>query len=68
MWLLSEHTEGYTGSDIAHLVSEALLQPVRELEAAQHWLPVGVGQFRPCSPDQPGAIISSLCDLSPDQV
>ena len=68
MQLLSERTEGYTGSDIAHVVSEALLLPVRELEAACHWLPVGAEQLRPCSPDQPGALLSSLWDLSPHQV
>jgi hypothetical protein len=48
-------------------VSEALLRPLRELQAAYHWLPVG-GQLQPCSPGRPGALHSSLCDLCPEQV
>ena len=65
--VVADLTEGYSGCDIAHLVSEALLRPLRELQAAQHWLPVG-GQLQPCSPGRPGALHSSLCDLCPEQV
>ena len=66
--MVAEQTEGYSGSDLAHLVSEALLRPVRELEAARHWLPVAGQQLQPCSASQPGAVASSLADLSPQQV
>ena len=33
-------TEGYSGSDISTVISDALLEPVRELESAQYWKPV----------------------------
>ena len=33
-------TEGYSGSDISTIVSDALLEPVRELETTQHWKPL----------------------------
>ncbi len=35
--LLLRHHTGYSGSDIATCVADALLEPVRELEHAKHW-------------------------------
>ena len=65
--MLSECTEGYSGSDIAHVASEALLRPLRELEAATHWVAVG-GLLQPCSSDNPGALQLRLTDISPHEV
>ena len=36
---LADCTEGYSGSDLANVTADALLQPVREMEAAQYWKP-----------------------------
>lgn len=66
--LLADRTEGYSGSDIAHLASEALLRPVRDLDRAQYWLPVNGQQLQPCSPSLPGAIQNNLCNFLPQQV
>ena len=65
--LLAGYTEGFTGSDIAHVASDALLQPIRELDSAQHWLPVN-GKLKPCSHATPGAVLTNLTDLCPHQV
>ena len=66
--MVADNTQGYTGCDIAHLASEALLRPVRELDGARHWMPVGGQLLQPCSPSLPGAMMKSLCDLLPEQV
>lgn len=66
--LLADHTEGYSGSDIAHLASEALLRPVRELDRAQYWLPMDGQQLQPCNSNLPGAVQKTLHNLSPEKV
>ena len=68
MHTLSECTEGYSGSDLAHVASEALMRPLRELEGAGHWLPTAGGLLQPCSANRPGALQMSFTDLSPHQV
>ena len=35
--LLSERTEGYSGSDIANMTLEALFGPIRDLQTSSHW-------------------------------
>ena len=35
--LLGERTEGLSGSDLANCTSDALFEPVRELQCATHW-------------------------------
>jgi len=35
--LLAERTDGYSGSDIATVVADALIQPVRHLQTAEYW-------------------------------
>ena len=66
--MLSQCTEGYSGSDIAHVASEALMRPLRELEAASYWLPAPAGLLQPCAPSQPGALQMRFTDLAPHQV
>ena len=67
-------SEGYSGSDIATCVADALLEPVREMETAGHWRRLeeeeeaGGWGMVPCSPSEPGAVEQSLADLSPLQV
>ena len=66
--MLSGCTEGYSGSDLAHVASDALLRPLRELEAACYWMPAADNTFQPCSPNHPGALPMKFSDLSPHQV
>jgi vacuolar protein-sorting-associated protein 4 len=54
--MLAECTEGYSGSDIANVASEALLRPVRELEVVCPG-PAGGEHLQPL-----------LCDHSPHEV
>ena len=34
---LASATEGYSGSDIANIVADSLMEPVREMETAKYW-------------------------------
>ncbi|GFG37328.1 hypothetical protein Cfor_07771 [Coptotermes formosanus] len=36
--VLLDRTEGYSGCDIANLISSALLEPIREMLKATHWI------------------------------
>ena len=66
--LLVSRMEGYSGSDIATCVADALLEPVRELEGAQFWRGGGGHRFTPCTASEPGAIRHTLADFLPHQV
>jgi len=61
---LAEQTEGYSGSDIAVIVRDALMQPVRKVQSATHFKAVlhedpETHEMRecltPCSPGDPDA-------------
>ena len=41
---LADCTEGYSGSDLANVTADALLQPVREMEQARYWKPLSSQQ------------------------
>ena len=66
---LQAQSEGFSGSDIATCVAEAVMQPVRELQAATHWrLVEGGAGLVPCSACDPEAVCKSIDDLPPHQV
>jgi SpoVK/Ycf46/Vps4 family AAA+-type ATPase len=45
---LGEMTEGYSGSDIAIAVRDALMEPIRKLRMATHFKPVTALQLPSC--------------------
>ncbi|KAK4166917.1 P-loop containing nucleoside triphosphate hydrolase protein [Cladorrhinum sp. PSN259] len=56
---LAKASEGYSGSDIAIVVQDALMQPVRKIQQATHFKKVtldGKERVTPCSPGDPEAI------------
>lgn len=61
-------TEGYSGSDMTNCIADALLEPVRELEHATHWRPVGRDQYCPCESTHKEALCWTLSDIPPQQV
>ncbi|CAO0795571.1 unnamed protein product [Mucor circinelloides] len=75
---LAEMTEGYSGSDIATLVRDALMQPIRKVQMATHfrWIeapsrtdPNETSRYlTPCSPGAPGAQEMTWIDIEPDQL
>ncbi|KAK2178596.1 hypothetical protein NP493_538g04028 [Ridgeia piscesae] len=66
--LLAERTDGYSGSDIATFVADALIQPVRHLQTAEYWKYTSDGKVCLCEKDCPGAFQALISDLPPDDV
>jgi len=72
--VLASKTDGYSGADINLVVRDALMQPVRKVQSATHWVKVR-GPSRedpsvmvndlltPCSPGTPGAFEMSWVDV-----
>ena len=51
--LLANKTEGFSGADIAILVRDAMLQPIRRCSSATHFKRVSGKFWTPCKPDDP---------------
>lgn len=62
----------FIGSDLSVCVTDALLQPIRELEHATHWRPQSNSSdsllYTPCKKEDEGSIEHRLLDLPPFQV
>ncbi|KAI9485286.1 MAG: skd1 protein [Benjaminiella poitrasii] len=75
---LADMTDGYSGSDIAVLVRDALMQPIRRVQNATHFKPVTAPSrtnpgtisqyFTPCSPGDPDAQVMNWMDIEGDQL
>ncbi|GFZ46938.1 ATPase-like fidgetin [Saitozyma sp. JCM 24511] len=72
---LAEQTDGYSGSDIAVIVRDALMQPVRKVLSATHFKQVEVDtpegkvtKLTPCSPGAPDAIERTWTDVQSDEL
>ncbi|KAL1923062.1 uncharacterized protein VTP21DRAFT_9438 [Calcarisporiella thermophila] len=75
---LAEKTDGFSGSDIAILVRDALMAPVRKVQSATHfkWVdapsreePNKIARYlTPCSSGDPSAIEMTWMDVEPHQL
>ncbi|ORY90829.1 vacuolar protein sorting-associated protein 4 [Leucosporidium creatinivorum] len=76
---LAAKTEGYSGSDLAVVVRDALMQPVRKVLSATHFKevvvpvedsdpPTTVKKLTPCSPGDAGAVEKTWADVSSDEL
>lgn len=70
--MLAEMTEGYSGHDIAVVVRDALMQPIRKIQQATHFKPVvsedGIEKLTPCSPGDEGARELNWLDVGTDEL
>lgn len=74
--MLASKTEGFSGSDISVLVRDALMEPVRTMQAATHFKQIANQEtgnpadyfLVPCSPADRGATEMNLMDLEPERV
>ncbi|EJU00906.1 AAA-domain-containing protein [Dacryopinax primogenitus] len=75
---LAEKTTGYSGSDIAIVVRDALMEPVRKVLSATHFKsvqvpnpsppPSEIAKWTPCSPGDPDAVEKSWGDVEADEL
>eukprot|EP01038_Epipyxis_sp_PR26KG_P007289 gene7289-9931_t len=47
--LLGENSNGYSGSDVAVVVREALMEPLRKCQTAKQFIKDEVGNYHPCT-------------------
>lgn len=69
--LLADMTDGYSGHDVAVVVRDALMQPIRKIQQATHFKPVDVDgkeKLTPCSPGDSGAREVSWMDINTDEL
>jgi vacuolar protein-sorting-associated protein 4 len=66
---LADQTDGYSGSDIAIVVRDALMQPVRKVLSATHFKRVlGDTKWTPCSPGDSEAVEKTWTDIDSDEL
>jgi vacuolar protein-sorting-associated protein 4 len=68
---LGKLSEGYSGSDIAIAVQDALMQPVRKIQTATHYKKVevdGAEKLTPCSPGDAGAMEMNWVQVDTEQL
>lgn len=69
--VLAEMTDGYSGHDIAVVVRDALMQPIRKIQQATHFKPVLIDdeeKLTPCSPGDEGAQEMNWMDIGTDEL
>lgn len=74
--ILAQQSEGYSGSDIAVVVRDAIMQPVRTLQNATYFKSVQVDEdgkgpqrrLTPCSPSDPKGKEMTLMDINPEEL
>lgn len=70
--LLANMTDGYSGHDIAVVVRDALMQPIRKIQQATHFKSVllddGTTKLTPCSPGDEGAEELSWQNIETDEL
>merc|ERR1719464_292984 len=70
---LGEKTEGFSGSDISTVVNDALMEPVRTMQSATHFVKAKHPDdskpyaWLPCSPSTAGAVKIKLMDFDADE-
>lgn len=70
---LAQKTDGYSGSDIAIIVRDALMQPVRKVISATHFKRVtdpetSKPKWTPCSPGDSDALEKTWSDIDSDEL
>lgn len=66
---LGRKTIGFTGSDIVLVVRDALMEPIRTVQKATHYMKVQENtKWTPCSPDAPGAVEMTWTDVKADEL
>jgi len=60
---LSEKTNGYSGSDVAIIVRDAMMQPIRAIQTATHFKKVEGELWTPCSPGDQDAVEMTWVDI-----
>ncbi|KAI0034969.1 AAA-domain-containing protein [Vararia minispora EC-137] len=71
---LAAKSDGYSGSDIAIVVRDALMQPVRKVLSATHFKRVpsqtesNIMKWTPCSPGDPGAVEKNWSTVESDEL
>eukprot|EP00917_Polyrhabdina_sp_WS-2016_P027963 GHVP01059685.1.p3 GENE.GHVP01059685.1~~GHVP01059685.1.p3 ORF type:complete len:286 (-),score=73.95 GHVP01059685.1:3675-4436(-) len=66
---IGKKTEGYSGSDISHIVRDSLMQTVRRMQTSGSFKKInlnGKTKYMPCSPGDKDAIKMSLNDIEDD--
>ncbi|ODV60777.1 AAA family ATPase VPS4 [Ascoidea rubescens DSM 1968] len=69
--LLGKITDGYSGSDIAVAVRDALMEPIRKIQTSTHFKSLtvdGVEKLTPCSPGEKNSIEKSWMDIESDEL
>ena len=67
--VLASKTDGFSGSDVAVVVKDVLMEPVRKTQEATHFREVadpatGKKELAACSPGDPGAFAATLTELA----
>lgn len=69
---LGQMTDGYSGSDIAVAVKDALMEPIRKIQGATHFRNISEDpdqrKLTPCSPGDEGAIEMSWTEIEADEL
>lgn len=66
--VLADMTDGYSGHDIAVVVRDALMQPIRKIQQATHFKRVDGNRLTPCLPGDDGAEEMSWLDIGTDEL
>lgn len=65
---LAGMTDGFSASDIANVVRDALMNPIRKMQTATAFKQRPDGKYMACDPSEPGAIRKTLMEFNGDEI
>ena len=66
--ILGKMTDGYSGSDLAIVIKDAFMEPLREIQEAKYWKEISANSWIPASEKEENAVETNFMELGAEKI